>query len=80
MVSNASLFATLGITLGAYTWAFCHYEIRFSEIIALFSQGNFLEILQAVLLMNSIGILLSIVFCTLSKVLSNRYAKLLGRE
>ena len=77
--SNYSRLATLGITLSAYIWSGFHYEINLFD---LFAGNNFnvLEILHAVLLLNGIGILLTVVFCALSKTLSNQYAKMLGKE
>lgn len=81
--SNCTLLATLGITLGAYLWTGFHYEITLYDLFDLFAGNdltNVLEILHALLLLNGIGILLTVVFCTLSKTLSNQYAKMLGKE
>ena len=78
--SNYSLIATLGITLSAYIWSGFHYEINLFDLFAGNDFANVLEILHALLLLNGIGILLTVVFCTLSKTLSNQYAKMLGKE
>lgn len=78
--SNYSLIATLGITLSAYIWSGFHYEINLFDLLAGNDFANVLEILHALLLLNGIGILLTVVFCTLSKTLSNQYAKMLGKE
>ncbi len=78
--SNYSLVATITITIGAYIWSGFHYEMN---LVDLFAGNNFaesLEILHALLLLNGIGILLTVVFCALSKILSNQYAKMLGKE
>ena len=78
--SNFSLIATIGITICAYIWSGFHYEMNLYD---LFAGSNFvviLEILHALLLFNGIGILLTVVFCTLSKTLSTQYAKMLGKE
>ncbi len=75
-----SLIATLGITLCAYIWTGFHYELNVFE---LFSECDFVELLdvmQGILFLNGPGIVLTIVFCTLSKILSNQYAKMLGKE
>ena len=75
-----SLIATLGITLCAYIWSEFHYELNLLE---LFSECNFvelLEVMQGILYLNGLGIVLTIVFCVLSKTLSNQYAKMLGKE
>ncbi len=81
--SNSSFVATLAITFCAYIWAAFHYE---AEPFNLFS-GNFfanlLEILQSLpglLFLHNIGILLTAAFCALSKILSNQYATMLGKE
>ena len=76
--SNCSLIATAVITAGAYIWSAFHYEMNL-----LFSGEDFaavFEILHALFLLNSSGILLTAVFCALSKILSNQYAKMLGKE
>ncbi len=78
--SNCSLFATIGITLCAYIWSGFHYEINLFDLFARSGFSEILEILHASLLLNGIGILLTVVFCVLSKTLSNRYAKMLGKE
>ena len=62
--SNISCLLTFLITVAAYAWAFAHYA-------------------EGVLLPSPLmifGAVLSIVFIVLSKVLSNQYALLLGRE
>ena len=78
--SNYSFISTLGVTLIAYVWSVFHYEMNLTD---LFSEHNFsgiLEVLYAVLHFNGGGFLLTAVFCVLSKILSNRYAKMLGKE
>lgn len=62
--SVCSCLATLGITLVGYVWAAIHY----AGGIAIASPLVWC------------GVALSAVFCVLSKVLSNQYALLLGRE
>lgn len=66
--SNCSLFATLGVTACAYIWAVFHYGF------------NFTNLNQSLVFYFIIGIFLSVVCCVLSKVLSNQYAKMLGKE
>ena len=78
--SNYSLIATLGVTLCAYIWSGFHYEINLLDLFAANTFAESLEILHALLLLNGIGILLTAVFCALSKILSNQYAKMLGKE
>lgn len=62
--SNGSFIATFVITVAGYIWAAIHYT-------------------DGIMLRSPLvwgGIALSVVFCVLSKVLSNQYALLLGRE
>lgn len=78
--SNASLFATLGITVGAYIWSIFHYG---ADVMSLFAGQDILVILgiiRKILFLNGMGILLTLVFCILSKVLSDKHAKMLGKE
>ena len=64
MFSYGSCIATLTITLLGYVWAAIHYAGGISMPSPLVW----------------CGVALSAVFCVLSKVLSNQYALLLGRE
>lgn len=75
--SNYSFIATLGITLCAYVWSVFHYE---TNLIALFSGNRFAEIAEGLLHTYGIGILLTSASCVLSKLLSTRYARMLGKE
>ena len=78
--SNCTLLTTLGITVCAYIWSGFHYEVDLLDLFAGNDFTNVLEILHALLLLNGIGILLTVAFCTLSKILSSQYAKMLGKE
>ena len=78
--SNYSLISTLGVTLCAYIWSGFHYEINLLDLFAGNTFAESIEGLHALLLLNGIGILLTAVFCALSKLLSNQYAKMLGKE
>lgn len=62
--SDCSFAATLLITLCAYAWAGFHYGSG-----AFTSLGKF-----------GVGLALTAVFCVLSKTLSDRYARMLGKE
>ena len=75
--STCSCLITLGFTVCAYIWSFFHYEINITE---LFSGGGFFDVMHGVLFLGKIGILLTAAFCVLSKVLSNKYAKMLGKD
>lgn len=78
--SNCTLLATLIITLSAYLWSGFHYKINLFDLFTKKDFVNIFEILHTLLLQNGIGILLTVVFCALSKILSNQYAKMLGKE
>ena len=41
---------------------------------------GFLDIMQSVIFLCGIGFLLTMVFCVLSKILSNKYAVMLGKD
>ncbi len=78
--SRCSLLATFLMTVIAYLWAFNHYEF---DYMAFFRGGGiiaFLDMVRAITLLDGIGFVLTAVFCVLSKVLSNKYAKMLGKE
>lgn len=66
--SNCSFLATLGITICAYVWAGAHYAL------------NFAGMMQRLTSFFGIGIGLTVVFCALSKLLSGKYAAMLGKE
>lgn len=78
--SNCSLIATLGVTVCAYIWSDFHYELNLFDLFVGNDFTNILEILHGLLFLYGNGILLTVVFCTLSKILSNQYAKMLGKE
>lgn len=69
LFSTYSLLWTLGCTICGYVWSIFHYSIDFAvneNFPILFSYG--------------IGIMLTTLFCALSKILSNQYAKMIGKE
>lgn len=78
--SNYSLIATVSITVCAYMWSGFHYKM---DLICLFAGCNFVDfwdVIQGLLFVNGLGILLTALFCFLSKALSNQYAKMLGKD
>ena len=78
--SNCSLLATLTITVGAYIWSGFYYDMALWELFAGNSFLQNLEILHALFYLNAIGISLTVVFCVMSKIFSNQYAKMSGKE
>ena len=77
--SNYSVIATLGITLCASFWTIFHYEMH-HYVVGRESFSAFLDGLYAILYFNRNGLILTVIFCALSKILSNQYAKMLGKE
>lgn len=69
--STCSCLATLGITLCAYAWACFHYELPLVD---------FFEAMPFYTFLFGRGIVLTVVLCVLSKLLSNKYAVMLGKE
>lgn len=78
--SNCSLLVPLGITICAYIWAGFHYELSFIELFSDINFFDFVDMLPSIAFFHGIGIVLTIVFCVLSKLLSSKYAKMLGKE
>ena len=66
--SNCSCLFTVCITLCAYIWSCFNYEI------------NIFDLSPLRIYFCGIGILLVVLFLVLSNVLSNQYAKMLGKE
>ncbi len=79
--SNVAWLTTLGITTAAFVWGLFHYEMNWFEVFGEMKFiGEIFESIPLLLLMYGLGGVLTAVLCVLSKVLSNRYAKLLGKE
>lgn len=81
--SRFSWIITLLITACAYTWTLFHYEISIYDIVEPFigiSITDFLESLPIFTLLYGVGFCLTLFFCIISKLLSNAYAKMLGKE
>lgn len=72
--SNVCSIVTLVIILCAWLWAMVHYEANFVELT------NDIFVLFGFLISNWLGIVLTVIFCFLAKVLSNMYARMLGKE
>ena len=72
--SVCSMIVTLVITLCALVWCGFHYEV----LPYLFTSG--LNALGYFLMLHYGSIFLTVVFCVLSKTLSNLYAEMLSKE
>lgn len=69
--SICSFIAAISFILIGYIWAFIHYQ----GITANMFSGSILSVILPI-----VGCVLSIALCAISKILSNQYAKLLGKE
>ena len=82
--SLSCLIVNLAITVCGYIWASLHYGFELQDFVKHFVTHGFIEgmalLLRVGFLLNGIGFALTILFCALSKVLSNWYAKMLGKE
>lgn len=69
--SNCSLLATVAFIVIGYIWAVLHYRNVSADLFngSVMSTGLFIT-----------GIVLSIAFCVISKFLSDRYARMIGKE
>ena len=69
--SNCSLIATLVFILAGYVWALIHYNNALSNLFSGSARSTaFL----------AIGCVLSIALCVISKLLSEKYARMTGKE
>lgn len=78
--SNYAFLGTLGITACGYIWAGFHYKTLFVELFSGMSSFHFVDRLQNIIFYYGVGIVLTIVSCAVSKLLSNKYATMLGKE
>ena len=79
--SDCSSLITLGITVGAYFWTAFHYEeMGFLELFKGVSLAGFFDTLHGILFLLGGGIVLTGVFCVLSKILSCKFAEMLGKN
>lgn len=77
LFSWSSCAMMLAITVGATFWTANHYEFSFIEA---FNDASFIDLIQSVLFFFGRGIAMTAVFAAASKILSDIYAKMLGKE
>lgn len=75
--SWCSCIMTFVITVGASLWTAWHYDINIFEI---FTDATLTDIAEHISFFYSFGIVLAVILVILSKVLSDIYAKMLGKE
>lgn len=81
--SNYTLLSTVILTLCAFIFTAYHYGELDGELLMSLkgiSLTDFFEMLCLIGYALSIGIVLTVIFCVLSKLLSDKYAKMLGKE
>ncbi|MBR6514327.1 MAG: zf-HC2 domain-containing protein [Clostridia bacterium] len=72
-----SALTTAFITVCGYIWSVFHYG---AGLLDIFVTSSAFETVISVMQSGGIGVLLTVVLCILSKLLSSRYAVLLGKE
>ncbi len=65
------------ISFGAYLWTAFHYDIDYTEFL---KNITFKDAAEHIVFFYGIGIILTIIFLVASKILSDVYAKMLGKE
>lgn len=83
LFSRFSMWLNIVITLASFIWAGFHYEcsiIDYGKLLLSLPFSDFAEAVYGITLLYRWGILLSVVCALLSRFLSNRFAKLLGKE
>jgi hypothetical protein len=81
--SNFSCFITFLITLCAGIWCGFHYEFTIFDFWEIFADSDIVDFLESVFMVTlryAIGILFTVTLCLVSKLSSNAYATMLGKE
>ena len=77
-VSSCLIF--FGVTALAYIWAVVHYHSDLSDLFKKNSAVSGIEMFVPFLSFFGMGLLLTVVFCVLTRVFSAVYARMLGKE
>lgn len=77
LFSWCSFAMMLAIAFGATLWTANHYDFSFIEA---YNGASFIDTIQSVLFFFGRGIAMTAVFAAVSKILSDIYAKMLGKE
>lgn len=81
LFSRCSCALSFFITLCAFAFCAFHYETNVFHIVAeAVSDGAFFDFLRGVSFWYGTGIFLTVIFTVASKILSDLYAKMLGKE
>ncbi len=81
--SKFSALATFAFTACGAIWAGFHYDFSvfyFVDMLTEISFTDFIEMIPILLFKFGVGGLLTVAGCILSKILSDKYAKMLGKE
>lgn len=81
--SDFSCLITFVLIACAGLWGGFHYEFSLFDFIKIFSGTDIVDFFEGTVMLTSyysIGIIFTATLCLLSKLLSNTYAKMLGKE
>jgi hypothetical protein len=80
--SVCSMLITLLLTACGFIWSCFHYDFNVINLFSgvKFSLAGIIDIIEGIVFIFGVGILLTVIFCILSRVLSDKYAKMLGKE
>ncbi|MBQ3817451.1 MAG: zf-HC2 domain-containing protein [Clostridia bacterium] len=81
--SGCSSILTLVFTVSAFIWAGFHYEFSVLDFFDLLGEMSGMDFFECLIPLNcyfGIGMIFTIILCILSKVMSDVYAKTLGKE
>lgn len=81
--TNFSCLITFVLIACAGLWCGFHYEFSVFDFIEIFSGTDIVDFLEGTLMLtirHAIGILFTVILCLVSKLLSNTYAAMLGKE
>lgn len=81
--SNFSCLITFLIILCAGIWCGFHYEFTVFDFLEIFADTDIVDFLESVFMVTlryAIGILFTVTLCLVSKLSSNAYATMLGKE
>lgn len=80
LFSWCSLAITLAITVCATVWTCNHYGFSFTEAYNAYNGASLIDFAESVCFLFRRGIALTAVFAAAAKILSNFYARLIGKE
>ncbi len=80
LFSRFSLLFTLGGIICTFIITCWHYELNPTIFLDVLLKDGFSDFIETMMFFFGVGIVLTTIYCVLSKVLSNKFAKMLGKE